>query len=637
MSKELMHPESIDFYPFAYALFNENLTKHCWYCLVEKDNVNTLSRCSGCHTAWFCNSECSRLGWKDHISECKALKTSDSDQIPDIEIRLLGRIVTRYKFIKQGKDVKFEDFYFNRTSKRSIMEIWHHTAEIKNDHRAMAKFNAIYEKLAKFYGQKAMIPKEEVFELHCRDFINRHAISDKAYLNEIGKGLYLDLCEYDHSCRPNAIYVYKGFVATLRALNGKTNLLDTTNTHYCYIDMLVCKQQRKKLLKDTWYFNCQCERCLDDTEHLLTSMLCPNCIVNNDKKVPVQLWGSEQKEEIVCKECSEVVGKGPVMEALKAMRFIDDVLERREVELMSKKMAAEFLEGLLARYARLLPTINIYYAKIVQSLISYTELSDIAKLLDLHRMAEATVRLCVPENHPARCCLLKDMGYFYHKLQNFPMAIKYYREALDGLTFSMTSSHSMTRDVKRLLIETEIAAIRIAEAKNADIEKENVATNKLKQVNDKPISNEVINNEANCEIVDVTRDEVSKVNLEKEKKPTDVVETKETVFVKDDTPSTVNDDEFPLMDMIPENLKGPKKVLKTQDSLTAMMSELTNNNTLVEDTDDEFPLLDLIPPEQRQHIPEPIPVEMQDELYKMHREEIDDMPGLVGDEEKQGQ
>lgn len=27
--------ESIDFYPFAYALYNENLTKYCWYCLNE--------------------------------------------------------------------------------------------------------------------------------------------------------------------------------------------------------------------------------------------------------------------------------------------------------------------------------------------------------------------------------------------------------------------------------------------------------------------------------------------------------------------------------------------------------------------------------------------------------------------------
>lgn len=27
-----------------------------------------------------------------------------------------------------------------------------------------------------------MLPKDVVFELHCRDYINRHAISDKGYI-----------------------------------------------------------------------------------------------------------------------------------------------------------------------------------------------------------------------------------------------------------------------------------------------------------------------------------------------------------------------------------------------------------------------------------------------------------------------
>lgn len=44
------------------------------------------------------------------------------------------------------------------------------------------KFLDIYKKLVEFYDPKALLPKEIVFELHCRDFINRHAISDKAYL-----------------------------------------------------------------------------------------------------------------------------------------------------------------------------------------------------------------------------------------------------------------------------------------------------------------------------------------------------------------------------------------------------------------------------------------------------------------------
>ncbi|EJW69994.1 hypothetical protein WUBG_19099 [Wuchereria bancrofti] len=87
----------------------------------------------------FCNKKCQVLGWKDHRSECKAFKSHDA--IANIEVRLLGRIVTRYKAIKLGKDKEDNNFYKDRTSKRSIMDIWSHTDLIKQDPTAMTKFN----------------------------------------------------------------------------------------------------------------------------------------------------------------------------------------------------------------------------------------------------------------------------------------------------------------------------------------------------------------------------------------------------------------------------------------------------------------------------------------------------------------
>jgi len=29
-------PDSLSFFPFAYALFNDHLNTHCWYCLDEE-------------------------------------------------------------------------------------------------------------------------------------------------------------------------------------------------------------------------------------------------------------------------------------------------------------------------------------------------------------------------------------------------------------------------------------------------------------------------------------------------------------------------------------------------------------------------------------------------------------------------
>ena len=44
----------------------------------------------------FCDKNCQSLGWKDHKFECKGIKLNKG-QVPDIEVRLLGRIVSRHK------------------------------------------------------------------------------------------------------------------------------------------------------------------------------------------------------------------------------------------------------------------------------------------------------------------------------------------------------------------------------------------------------------------------------------------------------------------------------------------------------------------------------------------------------------
>ncbi|KAK6048008.1 hypothetical protein COOONC_14487, partial [Cooperia oncophora] len=182
-------------------------------------------------------------------------------------------------------NVLFRKYVVERTRKRKastrtahqrepILEIWAHTEKIRKDSYAMNKDLRESNKIlrAKIYDVERV-----VFELHCRDYINRHAISDKGYVKEIGKGLYLDLCAYDHSCRPNTIFTCDGFVATLRGLNSNVDIKNRSTTFYTYIDLLSSLQQRKKQLKDTWYFDCQCERCTDPSDHLLTSILCPTC------------------------------------------------------------------------------------------------------------------------------------------------------------------------------------------------------------------------------------------------------------------------------------------------------------------------------------------------------------------------
>nr|CAD2124726.1 unnamed protein product [Meloidogyne enterolobii] len=440
----------LDFYPFAYALFDECLEKHCWYCL---DDEKKLKRCTGCQNAMFCDKNCQSLGWKDHKFECKGIKLNKG-QVPDIEVRLLGRIVSRHKAILCGVDKKDPDFYKDRQSKRKIMEIWAHTERIKNDEYAMRKFEGIYERLCRFYDPKAMLNKQVVFELHCRDFINRHAISDKHYLREIGKGLYLDLCAYDHSCRPNTVYSCHSFIATLRSLDSKVNLLDYSSTFYSYIDLLCAKQDRRKLLKDTWYFTCECSRCQDESEQILSSMLCPNC------EYSLCIFGkSEYKNSetqlITCPSCNKMLEKGQVLEAISAMCFISDVIEQTNFQEMGEINAQKFLQDLLSRHQKILPPINVYMCKIVQALLPFIDPNNSTLLLELHLNVENCLRLCYPHNHPALAFHLRNIGIFAKKLGQRQKALNYLGEALGMFKFVMGEGHSLYKITEEIIEEVK--------------------------------------------------------------------------------------------------------------------------------------------------------------------------------------
>lgn len=95
-------------------------------------------------------------------------------------------------------------------------------------------------------------------------------------MQSIGSGIYLAASVIDHSCAPNAVAVFDGttlFIRTLIELKS----LDWNKVFITYIDLLNRPSERQKDLQSTYYFLCQCQRCLD-VEQLdwMTSTICQN-------------------------------------------------------------------------------------------------------------------------------------------------------------------------------------------------------------------------------------------------------------------------------------------------------------------------------------------------------------------------
>ncbi|KFD72683.1 hypothetical protein M514_01809 [Trichuris suis] len=376
----------------------------------------------------------------DHKTECHSLSTC-KPWIPDIEVRLLGRIVARQMQIQKGQDQRKEDFYLNRTSDRRLMDIWHHETEMKADPEARKNFEVIYNALVRFYGSKKLLDKAAIFRIHSRNYINRHAINDLSYLREIGKGLYLDLCSYDHSCCPNAIYICHSFIATLRPLYSDVDLTDRKSTFYSYIDLLASRTQRRQMLQEAWYFQCCCNRCCDETDHLLTAIRCPKCTAS----VAIYEGDTLKKGTLRCPAC----GNDFEMHADEAVQLMKD-LDAKIAALNFKDAKNTFLllEELIAMSGSLLAAENVYLARLYQARIRCTEPSNVACLLEGCLKALPCMQRCFPKNHPALAYHFMSMGIYQLRL-SIPEAKENLKTALDRFCFSLGSSHELTNQSQR--------------------------------------------------------------------------------------------------------------------------------------------------------------------------------------------
>lgn len=119
---------------------------------------------------------------------------------------------------------------------------------------------------------------EEGLKVYGRLCINSTNIADYAAdtVCEIGSGLYLSHSQFDHSCRPNAVVTNRGKVLVVRCISRDPLQLEDVRINYLGEKALQPTSTRKKQLRDTYYFNCECLMCNDvqlDSEKLCA--LCP--------------------------------------------------------------------------------------------------------------------------------------------------------------------------------------------------------------------------------------------------------------------------------------------------------------------------------------------------------------------------
>ncbi|XP_015176483.1 PREDICTED: histone-lysine N-methyltransferase SMYD3 isoform X2 [Polistes dominula] len=249
--------------PFSFALSSKQRTNRCDNCLKS----GKLFKCSVCQYVYYCNRNCQKEAWSIHKIECPNLKKISPKIIPDAA-RLMARIIIK---LHQGGGEEMG--YYTEKKYRKFKDLMSHYTDIKNDAKRMEHFISLCAVLFAFLENIPLPNSAELMGIYGRICINSFDILDLD-MNSIGVGIYLAPSVIDHSCKPNAIAVFEGTTIIIRTLEDLP-CLNWSQIRISYIDILNSTKDRREELKKSYYFLCDCQRCIQP-EPMATAAACPN-------------------------------------------------------------------------------------------------------------------------------------------------------------------------------------------------------------------------------------------------------------------------------------------------------------------------------------------------------------------------
>ncbi|XP_047525760.1 histone-lysine N-methyltransferase SMYD3 [Pieris napi] len=278
--------------PFAYTLSSTENGNRCDYCL-QKCKVR---KCSGCQFVHYCGKSCQRAAWDDHKWECANIKKVAPKVIPDAA-RLLVKIINRLKY---GDGTSYKVFY-TRTSFRMWKDLMSHYSDLKKDKKRMEHFTSLCGVLYDFLNDISLPNTVDLMGLYGRMVINSFTILDND-LNSIGSAVYIAASIIDHSCNPNAVATFDGRKIIVRALVDMPKF-DWKKIRISYIELMKTPFDRQKELLQSYYFVCQCEKCLNIEQ--LKYVHAAKCF-NQECDNPVNVHWQKNCRLVIVEKCEKI-------------------------------------------------------------------------------------------------------------------------------------------------------------------------------------------------------------------------------------------------------------------------------------------------------------------------------------------
>uniref|UniRef100_A0A671UWF4 [histone H3]-lysine(4) N-trimethyltransferase n=2 Tax=Sparus aurata TaxID=8175 RepID=A0A671UWF4_SPAAU len=229
----------------AAVVFDSLAERICHSCFRSQPK---LQRCGQCKFAHYCDRTCQRAGWAEHKQECSAIKAFG--KAPNESIRLVARLLWRLD--KEGSVVS--DMQLT-----TLDELEDHIQDMEEDD--LKDFKVDIHNFVDYWPRSSKQHRiEEVSHIFGVVNCNGFTVSDQRGLQAVGVGLFPNLCLVNHDCWPNCTVILNHGKIELRSL-GKIE--EGEELTVSYVDYLNLSEERQRLLKTQYFFDCTCEHCRD--------------------------------------------------------------------------------------------------------------------------------------------------------------------------------------------------------------------------------------------------------------------------------------------------------------------------------------------------------------------------------------
>ncbi|KAL6637067.1 hypothetical protein ACP70R_024639 [Stipagrostis hirtigluma subsp. patula] len=342
----------------------------CDHCFAS---VN-LRKCSVCRVAWYCGSACQKEEWKLHQLECRAMAALPEDRKKMLTptIRLMVRLIIRRKLQHEKAIPSSGIDNYNLVDALESRILFPYISEVDENQLVLY---AQMANLVHLILPSLQLDLKEIAHTFSKFACNAHTICDPE-LRPLGTGLYPVISIINHSCVPNAVLIFDGRTAYVRALQpiGKDEEVSIS-----YIETAAVTKKRQNDLKQ-YFFTCTCPRCAKDSDEdaILEGYRCKN------QSCDGYLLPDSGEKTYTCQKCS--ISRDD--EEMKKMRS--------EIQMLSDK-ASSFLSSGSSMY-KIIEQIQrkLYHAFSITLLHTRETLLKIYMELQDWRTALMYCRLTIP-------------------------------------------------------------------------------------------------------------------------------------------------------------------------------------------------------------------------------------------------